>query len=144
MPFDHFSMVKWHADAAYQSVHGRPYHHSKISAKRKRGFGRLDSAHQLGKDEVQTSKIQKPVTEEWALPGPVSVQDWRATVQEKPVKCLGRWYRADLNDRHCVKEMLTQTEAWMTSLEKSGLPGWYKAWGYQHGVLPELLWPLLV
>ncbi|KAI2646403.1 hypothetical protein H4Q32_030397 [Labeo rohita] len=32
----------------------------------------------------------------------------------------------------------------MTSLEKSGLPGRYKAWGYQHGVLPRLLWPLLV
>ena len=66
------------------------------------------------------------------------------TVQEQPVKCLGKWYRADLNDRQSVKEMLTQVETWMTSLEKSGLPGKYKAWGYQHGVLPRLLWPLLV
>lgn len=32
----------------------------------------------------------------------------------------------------------------MKALHKSGLPGKYKAWGYQHGVLPRLLWPLLV
>ncbi|KAI2644044.1 Peptide chain release factor 1 [Labeo rohita] len=30
------------------------------------------------------------------------------------------------------------------SLEKSGLLGKYKAWGYQHGEVPRLLWPLLV
>ncbi|KAK0136624.1 hypothetical protein N1851_027197 [Merluccius polli] len=32
----------------------------------------------------------------------------------------------------------------MTSLEKSSLPGKYKTWGYQHGVLPKLLWLLLI
>ena len=42
-----------------------------------------------------------------------------------------------------MKEMLIQAKTWLTSLEKSGLPGKY-AWGYQHGVLPRLLWPLLV
>ncbi|KAK0137644.1 hypothetical protein N1851_026134 [Merluccius polli] len=66
------------------------------------------------------------------------------TVQEKPVKSLGKWYRANLNEKASVKEMLIQAETWMTSLEKSGLPGKYKAWGYQHGVFPRLLWPLLV
>lgn len=40
--------------------------------------------------------------------------------------------------------MLIQVETWMKSLEKSGLPGKYKAWGYQHGVLPRPLWPLLM
>ncbi|KAK0152818.1 Complement C1q-like protein 4 [Merluccius polli] len=40
--------------------------------------------------------------------------------------------------------MLIQAETWMTSMEKSRLPGKYKAWGYQHGVLPRLLWPLLI
>ncbi|KAK0150652.1 hypothetical protein N1851_008245 [Merluccius polli] len=28
--------------------------------------------------------------------------------------------------------------------DKSGLPGKFKAWIYQHGVLPRILWPLLV
>ncbi len=32
----------------------------------------------------------------------------------------------------------------MKRVEKSGLPGKYKAWCYQHGVLPRILWPLLV
>ncbi|KAK0136845.1 hypothetical protein N1851_026974 [Merluccius polli] len=68
------------------------------------------------------------------------VQDWFCfkirediipTVKEKPVKSLGKWYRVDLNDKESVKEMLIQAETWMTSLEKSGLPGKYKAWGYQ-------------
>ncbi|KAK0143400.1 hypothetical protein N1851_018471 [Merluccius polli] len=81
------------------------------------------------------------------------VQDWFCfkirediipMVQEKLVKSLGKWYRADLNDKESVKEMLIEAEIWMPSLEKSGLPGKYKAWGYQHGVLPRLLWPLLV
>lgn len=29
-------------------------------------------------------------------------------------------------------------------MERSGLRGKYKIWGYQHGILPRLLWPLLV
>ncbi|KAK0141013.1 hypothetical protein N1851_022001 [Merluccius polli] len=66
-------------------------------------------------------------------------------VKEKLLKSFGKWYRVDLNDKKSVKEILIQAETWMTSLEKSGLPGKYKAWGYQHGVrLPRLLWPLLV
>ncbi|KAK0146618.1 hypothetical protein N1851_014073 [Merluccius polli] len=32
----------------------------------------------------------------------------------------------------------------MTAVDKSGLPGKFKAWIYQHGVLPRILWPLLV
>ncbi|KAI4902387.1 hypothetical protein NFI96_019478 [Prochilodus magdalenae] len=30
------------------------------------------------------------------------------------------------------------------AVDKSGLPGKFKAWMYQHGILPQLLWPLLV
>ncbi|KAK3520023.1 hypothetical protein QTP70_010861 [Hemibagrus guttatus] len=62
-------------------------------------------------------------------------------VQERPVKSLGNWYMADLNDKQSVRDII-QVDTWMT--EKSGLPGKYKAWGYQHGVVPRLLWPLLV
>ncbi|KAK0136941.1 hypothetical protein N1851_026874 [Merluccius polli] len=100
------------------------------------------SSSSPNKDGVQTCKIQKPGTEEWACPGSVSLkirEDIIPTVQEKLVKSLGKWYRADLNDKESVKEMLIQAETWMTSLEKSGLPGMYKAWGYQRGVLPRLL-----
>ncbi|KAK3509675.1 hypothetical protein QTP70_008421 [Hemibagrus guttatus] len=36
---------------------------------------------------------------------------------------LGKWYRADLNDKQSVREMTIQVDTWMTSLEKSSLPG---------------------
>lgn len=62
------------------------------------------------------------------------------TVKEIPVKSLRKWFRADLNGKQSVREMLIQTDNWMTSLEKSSLPGKYKAWSYQYGVLPRLLW----
>lgn len=29
-------------------------------------------------------------------------------------------------------------------VDKSGLPGKFKAWIYQHGILPHLLWTLLI
>lgn len=66
------------------------------------------------------------------------------TVSEKLVKSLVKLYRVELNDKASVKEMLNQAEVWLKALEKSGLPGKYTAWGYQQGILPRLLWPLLV
>ena len=35
-------------------------------------------------------------------------------------------------------------EEWLTKIDKSGLPGQFKAWLFQHAVLPWILWPLLV
>merc|ERR1711894_714959 len=66
------------------------------------------------------------------------------TVSEQPVKSLGKWFTADLNDRESVREMTSAAVTWMEAIEKSGLPGKFKAWCYQHGVLPRILWPLLV
>lgn len=66
------------------------------------------------------------------------------TVTEKPVKSLGRWYRANLSDKASANEMHSQAEEWLQALERSGLPGKYKVWSYQHGIFPRLLWPLLV
>lgn len=66
------------------------------------------------------------------------------TVSEQPVKSLGKWFTADLNDRESVREMTSAAVTWMEAIEKSGLPGKFKAWCYQHGVLPRILWPLLM
>lgn len=65
-------------------------------------------------------------------------------VQERQVKSMGKWYKGDLNDKQCVREMIIQADTWMTSLEKSGVAGKDKAWGHKHGVLPRLIWPLFV
>ena len=71
-------------------------------------------------------------------------KDFIPTVAEQPVMSLGKWFTVDLNDRNSVQEMVQIAKAWMTAIEKSGLPGKLKAWCYQHGVLPCLLWPMLV
>ena len=66
------------------------------------------------------------------------------TISEKPVKSLGKWFRDTLNDRDSVKEMKEKAREWTETIDKSGLPGKYKAWCYQHGILPRILWPLLI
>ena len=66
------------------------------------------------------------------------------TVSENPVKCLGKQFDATLGDKENMKNVEQQLAEWLTRIDQSGLPGNYKAWMYQHGVLPRILWPLLV
>lgn len=52
--------------------------------------------------------------------------------------------RVTLNDTAALQETRRDLTTWLTAIDKSGLPGKFKAWMYQHGVLPRLLWLLLV
>ncbi|XP_078587744.1 uncharacterized protein LOC144868686 [Branchiostoma floridae x Branchiostoma japonicum] len=61
-----------------------------------------------------------------------------------PVKCLGKWFDDSLTDRKNASSTVAQTEEWLRRIEKSGLPGKLKAWLYQHGLLPRLMWLLTV
>ena len=70
--------------------------------------------------------------------------EWIPTLSEKPIKGLGKWFRDTLNDRISNADTLNQLQQWLQDTEKCGLPGKFKAWIYQHGILPRLLWPLLV
>lgn len=45
------------------------------------------------------------------------------TVQEEPVKSLGRWYSLPLTDRHRGVEFQSQMEEWLKAIDKCGLPG---------------------
>lgn len=45
-----------------------------------------------------------------------------ADITEKPVKNLGRWYRADLNNQAHVRGLLNQAEEKLKAPERSGLP----------------------
>ncbi|XP_060066953.1 uncharacterized protein LOC132547205 [Ylistrum balloti] len=40
--------------------------------------------------------------------------------------------------------MQKQATEWMRKIDKSGLPGMFKAWIFQHGLLPRLMWPLML
>ena len=64
------------------------------------------------------------------------------TVREKPVKSLGRLYSIPLTDRHRGTEIQKVARKELKSIDKPCLPGKMKAWYYQHGLLPRLLWPL--
>ncbi|XP_028310814.1 uncharacterized protein LOC114468234 [Gouania willdenowi] len=66
------------------------------------------------------------------------------TITEKPVKSLGKVFDSSLRDTTSIQLTCTALDGWLKSVGKSGLPGKFKAWVYQHGILPRILWPLLV
>ena len=66
------------------------------------------------------------------------------TLTEKPVKSLGKTFNSSLKDTSSVHQLRIELRKWLDAIDKTGLPGKYKAWIYQHGVLPRLLWPLLI
>ncbi|KAJ3583724.1 hypothetical protein NHX12_015663 [Muraenolepis orangiensis] len=65
------------------------------------------------------------------------------SISEKPVKSLGKVFDCSLRDTS-IQSTCTELDGWLKSLDRSGLPGKFKAWVYQHGILPRILWPLLV
>ncbi|XP_053176235.1 uncharacterized protein LOC128359949 [Scomber japonicus] len=66
------------------------------------------------------------------------------SVTEKPVKSLGKIFDCSLRDTASIRATNEQLDGWLKAVDKSGLPGKFKAWVYQHGILPRILWPLLV
>lgn len=66
------------------------------------------------------------------------------SVAEKPVKHLGKVYTSDLKDTTAQQACANDLSTWLTTVDKSGLPGKFKAWIYQHGILPRLLRPVLM
>ncbi|XP_054626149.1 uncharacterized protein LOC129178189 [Dunckerocampus dactyliophorus] len=66
------------------------------------------------------------------------------TISEKPVKSLGKVFDCYLRDTTSIQSTCTESDGWLKSVVKSGLPGKFKAWVYQHGILSRILWPLLV
>lgn len=61
------------------------------------------------------------------------------SIEDNPIKYLGKWFHDSLTDRNSVTSTEKQTEEWLRRVEKSGLPGKFKAWLYQHGLLPRLM-----
>ena len=66
------------------------------------------------------------------------------TVTEKPVNSLGKWFDSSTKDQAAIKRMGGDLDNWLRKIDKSGLPGKFKAWLYQHAVLPRILWPLML
>ena len=66
------------------------------------------------------------------------------TVTEAPIKCLGKAFDDTLKDRNKVKATSDQLENWLRRIDKKDLPGKYKVWCVQHGVLMRILWQLQI
>ncbi|XP_068595260.1 retrovirus-related Pol polyprotein from type-1 retrotransposable element R2 [Brachionichthys hirsutus] len=66
------------------------------------------------------------------------------SIKDNPIKCLGKWYDSSLNDRSSVSMSEKQAADWLERIDRSGLPGKFKAWLFQHGLLPRLLWLLTI
>ncbi|XP_061905517.1 uncharacterized protein LOC133651562 [Entelurus aequoreus] len=60
------------------------------------------------------------------------------------VKSLGKVFDCSLRDTTSIQSTCAELDGWLKSVDKSGLPGKFKAWIYQHGILPRILWPLLI
>jgi len=64
------------------------------------------------------------------------------SVSDQPVKSLGKKFDKTLADVQNVKEFRKQAEEGLRKIEESNLPGKYKLWCYQYGLLPRLTWPM--
>ncbi|KAL7879620.1 hypothetical protein SRHO_G00018740 [Serrasalmus rhombeus] len=65
-------------------------------------------------------------------------------ITEKPVKSLAKVFDSSLKDSTSIQSTCAELDGWLKSVDKSCVPGKFKAWVYQHGVLPRILRPLLV
>ncbi|XP_052281123.1 uncharacterized protein LOC127878636 [Dreissena polymorpha] len=56
----------------------------------------------------------------------------------------GKWYDASLNDISSTNRTKNQLQEGLKQIDQTSLPGKFKAWLYQHGLLPRLMWPLML
>ena len=66
------------------------------------------------------------------------------TIKQNPVKSLGKRFDDSLKDTVAIQETKENLERWFNKIERSGLPGRFKAWIYQNAVLPKVLWQLTI
>ena len=53
-------------------------------------------------------------------------------------------FNESLRDKESIEDTKKNLLSWLRTVEGSGLPGKYKAWIYQPGILPRLTWFLLI
>lgn len=60
------------------------------------------------------------------------------SVTEELVKSLGKIFDSSPKDSAAIKQTKDDLTTWLTAIDRSGLPPQFKAWIYQHGVLPRI------
>lgn len=57
---------------------------------------------------------------------------------------LGKVFNSYPKTAESIRASMEELQQWLATVDKSGLPGKFKAWIYQHRILPHILWPTLV
>ena len=66
------------------------------------------------------------------------------SLQEKPLKTLGRFYDSTLSDGSIRKDLKTKLLNGLRTLDKCMLSGFMKVWTLQHLLLPKVQWQLML
>ena len=66
------------------------------------------------------------------------------SITEKNIKYLGKVYNSSLNEQDQAREVLQELNKGLQKIERALLPGRYKAWMFQHMLLPRIMWPLTI
>ena len=66
------------------------------------------------------------------------------SITEKSVKYLGKLYNKTLNEQEQAEQVLVDLKQGLKKIDKIRLPGRYKAWMFQHMLLPRIMWPLTI
>lgn len=104
----------------------------------------VGETHVVGMHELQTCTVQVFGSKEGEVNRQILLQAGRTSDPGSHRESLGKVFNCRLNDRDSIKATGTDLEGWVRTLHKSGLPGKFKAWVYQHRKLPRILWPLLI
>lgn len=66
------------------------------------------------------------------------------SISKKADTSLGKVFDCSLGDAAAIQATIEELETWLTTVDKSGLPGRFNTWIYQNGILPRVHWTLLV
>ena len=135
---------KWRCPTTIEGIHGRCNHTHPVQSGYTGATGPLPRPLHMGTDEGQAKEepsislvLGTICNIHFSIGGNII-----PTVREQAVKSLGRLYAFPLTDRHRGVEVQRTALEGLHAIEKSELPGKLKAWCFQHGLLPCLLWPL--
>ena len=66
------------------------------------------------------------------------------TIKDNPIRCLGKVFDESLRDVKNCANVQQELSLWLSKIDNSHLPGKFKAWCFQFGVIPRLQWPFLL
>ncbi len=100
----------------------------------------------MGKDEVQDQEVKKSCSEAGKLADThfTLCGDNIPTIQEQPVKSLGRWYTEELRDTKIVKETAQQVNGGLEAIDKSERTTRKVKTLVLAILMPRITWPLTV